>query len=294
MLALAAPVSEATAAENAAVPPVPAASKAGKLAADEQSEMVSLSSLKVKSTRTNAWNTRSFNEVVRDMKFNLSQVRFYPGVSAGGNSYMFGPNNLTGIQLGLFGMFTFGEHLNAMAELKYVHRFNGGATLRDDYTDIKTNPMAGKSHLQAQVSHFFKFSALQSIEMPLALRYAAGRLNFFGGANLAYNFAVNTEEVTVPVAEADYIGTNEPNWANSKPRISYNDFGARFAVGGLAGISYELSPSVQLDMRVTKNFWDNSFGIGASKVSEELFRAPSGQFSLYYRFSQKNRIPKAK
>ncbi len=261
-------------------------------AADESHTMMPLSSLKVKSTRTNKWNTRSFDEVMRDMKFNLSQTRFYTGVSAGGNSYMFGANSFSGFQIGLFGLFTFGENLSAMAELKYMHRFNGGATLKDNYFDIRE--ISGQGFVQGEVEHFFKFSALQSIEMPLAIRYALGRLNVFAGMNIAYNFGINPEEVMNKPGQEEYFEVTTPNWTDTKPRISYRDFGSRVSLGGLAGISYELTPSVQLDLRATRNVWDNSFGIGAAQVSRELYRSPSFQFSLFYRFSQRNKIPKAR
>jgi len=276
----------------------PIAAKAPSLAANMNAElsgnavMVPLSNLKVKSKKTNRWNTRTFDEVVRDVKFNMSQTKFYPGVSGGINSYLFGPSNLGGIQLGLFGLFTFGETWSAMAELKYVHRFNNGTDFDDNYMNVKRN--GGNSYLQSEVRHFFKFSSLQSIEMPLALRYAAGRLNLFGGLNMAYNLPVNVEETSVFAPASSYVATTDPAWAYSKPGITYNDFRARFSIGGLAGVSWELSPSFQVDFRATKNFWDNATGGGATKVSQELYSAPSFQMSLFYRLNQKNQIPKAK
>jgi hypothetical protein len=275
----------------------PASSATPSLVANMNAElggnavMVPLSNLKVQSKKTNRWNTRTFDEVVRDVKFNLSQTRFYPGVSGGINSYLFGPSNLGGIQLGLFGLFTFGETWGAMAELKYVHRFNNGYVLSDNYMNVKRN--GGNSYLQNEVRHFFKFSSLQSIEMPLALRYAAGRLNLFGGFNFGYNFAVNAEESSL-MADSVYTPTSNPQWTNSKPTLTYNDFASRFSVGGLAGLSWEVSPSVQIDFRATKNFWDNATGGGATKVSQKLYSAPSFQMSLFYRLNQKNQIPKAK
>lgn len=275
----------------------PMSATAPSLAANMNAElsgsavMVPLSNLKVKSKKTNRWNTRTFDEVVRDVKFNMSQTRFYPGVSGGINSYLFGPSNLGGIQLGLFGLFTFGETWSAMAELKYVHRFNNGSTFEDNYMNIKRN--GGNSYLQNEVKHFFKFSSLQSIEMPLALRYAAGRLNLFGGVNLAYNLAINAEE-SWSTADSTYTPTSNPQWTNSKPTLTYSDFAARFSIGGLAGVSWELSPSFQVDFRATKNFWDNATGGGATKVSQELYSPPSFQMSLFYRLNQKNQIPRAK
>lgn len=249
--------------------------------------LVPLSNYKVHSRRTTQWNARSFQDVVRDVKFNLSQIRFYPGITFGGNSN-FGANNLSGVQLGLFGMFTFGESWNAMAELKYLYHFNNGSVLEDDYMDIKKN--GSGQPIQSKVEHFFKFSSLQSIEMPIAIRYAAGRINLFGGVNMAYNFRVNAEEVTLTPNDSSYKAVANPNWDNTKPTVSYNDFKSRFSLGYLLGVGYQISPSLQIDMRMTKNVWDNASGVGAEKVSHQYFKAPSLQFSLFYRFSQKNKI----
>ncbi|HRO42841.1 MAG TPA: porin family protein [Flavipsychrobacter sp.] len=269
----------------------PAASNASAAEAAASSGLVPLSNMKVQSRKTSRWNSRSFDEVVRDVTFNLAQTKFYPGISAGGNSYMFGPNNIGGFQLGVFGLFTFGEAWSVMGELKYLHRFNNGTTFKDNYVDLKPAPQGG--YLQANVEHFFKFTALQSIEMPLALRYAAGRVNVFGGINLAYHFAVNAEEITLNAPDTSYKAAASGQ-IKGGPGVVYHDFRARFALGGLAGISYEVSPSLQLDFRATKNVWDNGYGLGAEQVSRQLYNAPSMQFSIFYRFSQKNQIPKAR
>lgn len=256
------------------------------------SALVPLSQYKVQSRRTSKWDARTFDEMVRDVKFSLAQVQFYTGMSAGVNSYVFSPNNMGGIQLGLFGLFTFGDTWSAMAELKYLHRFNGGSVLQDNYTDLRAT---SNGFLQANVQHFFKFTTMQSIEMPLALRYAAGRLNIFGGVNLAYHFRVNAEEVTLRAPDTAYVPVVSPNGRlKASPTVSYNDFRSRFALGGLAGISYQITPSIQLDMRATKNFWDNAYGLGAEQVSNRYYNNTSMQFSIFYRFSQKNQIPRAR
>jgi len=284
---------DAIAAANSNVSAInPAASPAAVADMAASESLVPLSNFKIQSRKTSRWNARSFDEVVRDVKFNLSQTKFFPGISAGGNTYMFGQNNFSGFQLGLFGLFTFGETWSAMGELKYIHRFNSGATLSDNYIDVVQKQ---GSYLQGNVEHFFKFTSLQSIEMPLALRFAAGRLNLFGGLNLAYHFAVNADEQTLRPADTAYSSFNNPGGKlKVRPGVTYEDFRARFAVGGLLGISYELLPSLQLDFRATKNLWDNAYGLGAEQVSSQLYNAPSVQFSIFYRFSQKNQIPKAK
>lgn len=269
----------------------PAASLASKADAALNENLVPLANFKVHSQKTSKWNARSFDDVMRDVKFNLSQVRFYPGVSIGGNSN-FGANNLSGVQFGLFGLVTFGENWNAMGELKYIHRFNNGSVLEDDYTAFKTN--GSGVPLQSKVEHFFKFSTLQSIEMPIAIRYAAGRVNLFGGLNMAYNFRVDAEEITLQPNDSTYQPSLNPNWNDSKPTVEYDDFKARFSLGYLLGVGWEFSPSLQFDMRMTQHVWDNASGLGGQKVSQQYFKAPSMQLSIYYRFSQRNQIPKAK
>ncbi len=266
--------------------------EAARVDASAGQQLVPLSDYKVQSRKTTKWNARSFDEVMRDVKFNLAQTRFYYGISVGANSYQFGTNNIGGIQLGMFGLFTFGERWGVMAEMKYLHRFNSGKPVRDDFMDIKPSSTGG--YMQAKVEHFFNYTALQSIEMPLALRYAAGRLNVFGGINMAYHFAVNAEEITLMPDYSSYTMVNNPGVQKTRADVSYNDFRSRFALGGLIGMSYEVSPSFQVDFRATKNVWDNAYGLGSESVSRQLYNAPSIQFSLFYRFSQRNQLPKAR
>jgi hypothetical protein len=253
--------------------------------------LVPLSSMKVASKRTNAWweRRRGLEDLIRDTKFNLAHVRFYPGVSIGGNSYIGGSNTISGVQFGLFALLTFGENISLMGELKYIHKFNNGSQISDDYFDVK---QVSGSDYQAKVEHFFKFSTLQSLEMPIALRYALNRAHIMAGLNTSYNFEVNAEGITRMPNENDYEKTSSPSMDN-KPTITYDDLKARFSLGYLLGVGYELTPALQLDLRMTKNFWDYGNGLGQLKVAQQLYRAPSIQFSLFYRFSQKNQIPAA-
>ncbi|MBS1589214.1 MAG: hypothetical protein JST52_06330 [Bacteroidetes bacterium] len=257
---------------------------------DQSEQFISLAHLKVKSRKTSRWNAQSFNEAVQNVKFNLAQTRFYPGISAGGNSYISSGSNFGGFQLGIFGLFTFGETWSMMGELKYIQRFNGGKTVEDDYVNVIQK---NGNNFQANVRHFFQFTSLQSIEMPIALRYAAGRLNLFCGANLAFHFKVNADERKFEPNDADYTPLTTSGKIKDRPGISLYDFRERFAVGGLAGISWEVTPAIQLDFRVTKKFWDNGFGLSTEEVSAQLYNSPSSQLSIFYRFNQRNQIPKA-
>lgn len=276
---------------SAAVVPAAANASASMDAASTGEVLVPLSNFKVHSRRTNNWDAQRFNDVVRDVKFNLAQVKFYPGIIGGYNKSMFGTNDLSGFHLGLFGLFTFGEHINLMTELKYMYRINNGNTLQDNYYRVDSTTLKGQ-YLHSKVEHFFKFSAMQSIEMPIAIRYAMGRLNLMGGLNMAYNFRINAEEIEHQFETPDTSGTKIT--LMTAPSVNLSDFNSRFSMGALLGVAYEFSPSLQLDLRMTKNIWDNAGGNGAQRVSREYFRAPSFQVSLGYRFSQRNQIPKAR
>lgn len=270
------------------------------IATADNKALVPLSSFKVRGQKTKAWSgtrsSRSFNDVMRDIRFNMAKIRFYPGVIFGVNSHMFAASNLMGVHIGPTGTLTFGDNWSMAAELKYMQRINNGGFLYDNYTAITgetPDPTSGTTNYQIKsVEHFFKFSTLQSIEIPLAIRYSTGRFNFFGGVNLGYHFQINTEEVTRP-AEQTSIVTGLHN-TGSRQSVTLDDFNARFSLGYVAGIGYQLSPSVQFDFRATQQTWDNATGNGAYKVSRHLYRAPSFQLSIGYRFSQKSRMPRAR
>lgn len=246
-------------------------------------QIVPLANLKIRSHKTTYWNARSFNEVVNDVKFNISQIKFYPGISVGFNNYILKTTAFNGFHFGFAGLFTL-DNWALMTELKYFNRINSDYTINDSYVE------SAGAGLQQKVDHFFKLSSIQSIEMPLAMRYTVNRLNIFAGFNTTYVFGVNPEEVT---------HTNQPEPIqqgpfNAAPSIEIDDFNNRFGIGGLMGVSYDLLPSMQLDLRATRNVWDNKNSRGGLIVARELFRVPSFQVSFTYRFSQKTKFPKAK
>jgi hypothetical protein len=242
-----------------------------------------LSTFKIRSHHTSYWNTRSFYEVVNDFKFNVKQIKFYPGLSLGYNNYLVNTGSLNGFQVGFAGLFTL-DSWALMTELKYFNRINSGFTLNDDYVES-----AGPG-MQRKVDHFFKFSSLQSVEMPIAMRYTLNRLNIFAGINTAYFFGIMPEEVeNIHVAEPITQGS-----FNAAPSVYPTDFDSRLAVGGLLGVSYDLLPALQLDLRTTRNIWDNNGSRGALIVAHQLFRVPSFQVSMVYHFSSKPRFPKAR
>ncbi len=218
-----------------------------------------------------------------DIKYKINGTQFAMGLTGGINGTFFGPSSFNGFQFGATANFVFSESLNAMAELKYFHRANNDYTLNDNYS---TYTYSGNGYTQQQMSLPYTFSTLHSFEMPVSIRYTKGKFNFFAGANLVYSFAIN-ESQGLPVAGATKSFTGLVPGNDTTAKIKTGDFDARFGLGYLFGVSVQLSPSMSLDFRDVQTFWDNAHSAGAKEISSQLYRAPSFQISLGYRFAGK-------
>lgn len=258
--------------------------------ADNQALTV-LSASKVKKSKKGMYSNDAFQQRLENTKFRLSQIKFYPGASFGLNSYLFGPSSMMGgYQVGLRGQVVFDDKWSMMAELKYIQRFNQNMKVSDNYWRLGT--VSGNQYEASFIEHYFKFSTVNSIELPIALVYHWKRLQFFAGGNIAYNFNLNPEEVTREYESKTYQGNMLEK--NTHPTIFMKDFVARYSIGYLLGVGYDISPAFNVDLRVTQNFWDDAAGSGPRKISTQLYYRPSFQFSINYRFPQKNIIPKAR
>jgi hypothetical protein len=118
--------------------------------------------------------------------------------------------------------------------------------------------------------------------MPVAIRYAKGKFNFYSGGNFLYSFSINTGAETLPTYNVAPVLVNEVGPDNT-PKLKEEDFRSRFGIGYLFGFSYKLAPNASLDFRTVQTVWDNSNGTGAKSVSGQLYRAPSLQLSIMYR-----------
>lgn len=277
----------------------PAAANSAAGTADAASNLVPLSNYRVASKK-GGWDPQRFEDMVTMFKFKMSQIKLYPGIVAGINATMFGPNSFGGFQLGMASTIAISDRLSLAAELKYISRFNSGVTVVDNYAGGPKDSVAiynpqgtaleFMNYTRDSTHHYFNFSMLNSIEMPVSVKYSIGRFFMMGGLNFAYHIRVNAEEVKRELVAQTIVPYNHPpiTWPENKPAISTKDFNSRFEVGGLLGFGYEMTPSVQLDLRVTKSFWDNARSNGAKTVSDQLYRAPSVQLSIGYRFSQQS------
>lgn len=255
---------------------------------------VPLSGQRVKSKKVSSWDPRTFNDIVRDAKFNLSQVRFYPGITGGINSSLFSPGGLTGFQLGMTSLFTFGEHWGASADLRFLYRINS-QLLEDDYFRFDSSTVGGSvNYSRATVEHNFRFSSVQSLELPIALRYSWGRISALAGVNLVYNFRINAEQFD-RLYDSTSIGiTPYYNRVNDRPTIGIMDFNSRWTAGYVIGMNYQVTPAFSLDLRATQNVWNSMNTDGGQRLFNRLYNKPVFQFSVGYRFSRTPRFPVAR
>ncbi|MCD6012034.1 MAG: hypothetical protein K0Q79_1896 [Flavipsychrobacter sp.] len=228
----------------------------------------------------------NLNAAFNDIKYNAGHATFAMGISGGINRTFFGPNNFMGFQFGMSSMLSFGQSLSLMAELKYFNRINNNYNLNDDFYQYTAQPNG--TFKREQVSNPYRIATLQSIELPIAVRYTTGRFNFAVGPNVVYTFNVNAGNYRTvdPNNTATYVSAiGNDNTAQLKA----DDFNSRFGLGYLFGVSYQISPKVTIDLRDVQTIWDNAKTDGAKAVSTQLFRSPSFQLSLGYRFGGGNK-----
>jgi hypothetical protein len=217
----------------------------------------------------------AFNEV----KQNASATRFVAGLTAGINSNFFGPSTFKGFQFGLTGDIIFNSNWNIMTEMKYFHRLNNNTSIDDNFYSY--TPVGGQYRKQLQLNSY-SFSALHSLEMPVAVRYSKGSFNFYAGANFLYSFSINTGATTLPASTVAPEYVAEPG-NDDKGVLSETDFKSRFGLGYLFGFSYKVAPNVDIDLRNVQTVWDNAATTGAKSISGQLYKTPSLQLSIMYR-----------
>jgi hypothetical protein len=293
-----------TFAQAASSDPVPqAAMPLAEVAASENIKLVSLSQFRVASRFSNFWNSEHFNRMVQQVKMNLSRAQFYAGITGGLNASLFSGTSLIGLQAGLTGLLAFNDQWSVAGELKFYQRFNTGNSIKDNYIK-KTEWMPGSystingvsyrewSWKEDSVAHSYNLTTVQTLELPLLLRYNFGRFFTEAGINMMYAFAVNVEELDKPNGNVANVSRTMPasftpeSISGAKPTISVGDFSSRFGLGYALGMGYQLTPALQANCRLVHSVWDNAGSVGGQKVSRSLYQTPSIQVSIGYRFKQ--------
>ncbi|HXS37653.1 MAG TPA: hypothetical protein VN721_13195 [Flavipsychrobacter sp.] len=246
--------------------------------------------------RDSRWTLANFNESLQNLKYNLGHVQFASGMLGGINATFFGSSTTAGFQLGMMGNFVFNEHWSVLTELKYFQRFNNGV-LNDNYSkydvidSAKSNGAVTSYVLQKDsVQHYYNYSTLHSLELPISVTYTKDKFNIFFGGSLIYNFTINA--VTYDQSNVQSRETYSNNSytqsliASKGPQVSLSDFNSRFGLGYLFGVSYNFTPAVRLDLRLTQEVWNNAKTDGAKQISNDLYKNPSAQISIGYFFNQ--------
>lgn len=214
-----------------------------------------------------------------DVKQNAAGAKFTAGLTAGINSNYFGTASFKGFQFGVTGNLIFNDTWNLMTEIKYFHRLNNNTSVEDNFY---TYTQVGTQYRRDLQLNSFSFSALHSLEMPVAIRYSKGNFNFYTGGNFLYTFSINTGAETMPAVNSTATFVNQPGTDNA-PTLSEQDFRSRFGLGYLLGFAYQVAPSVSLDLRSVQTVWDNAATTGAKSISGQLYKTPSIQLSVMYR-----------
>jgi len=253
-----------------------------------------------KKSSKNNYNPRRFEEMVKNMKVDFGKVSIHPGLVAGISSSV-GSYNMMGIQLGIAGVMEISDHWGMFAELKGVYRFGNGKSFVNNYNTVDVNNVQYQNNTYTyswdSVAHSFNISSSTSVELPVAVRYAANRLNAFAGINGVYNFAVKVDEYSQSYSRP-YV-TSKPgvqelvkSWGDNTV-IGYDAFKARFMLGYVVGAGYQVTPNIGVDFRATQPLMESNAGKKSSAViSKQLYRAPSFQLNFTYKFSNNKYKPR--
>lgn len=265
--------------------PSSAAPSVKKEAAEESAGMQKLGDHKVASKKMKNYNPHRFEEVVRNAKFRMGAMKFYPGILGGINGTT---NGNLGVHAGLAGNLSVSDRWSILAEVKYAHRLNfANKKMQDDYIDnVRFANINGQGlYTYDSIEHYYNFGSYASIEVPLMVTYSKDRWIYMLGANFSYNFKINNlQEVEQRyLLEQSLTSTTEPKFATEK-QILLSDFGSTMNIGPMAGLGYQFTPGLRLDLRVNASLWNNASTYGQKEISKSLHNIPQMQLNITHRF----------
>lgn len=265
--------------------PAAAAPTAKNETTEENAAMQKLGDHKVASKKMKNYNPHRFEEMVRNAKFRMGAVKFYPGVVGGINASL---NGNFGAHLGAAGNLSLSERWSILAEAKFAFTFNNSKErMQDDYIkDVRFNNINGQAvYTYDSIEHYYNFTDYKSIEMPLLLTYSKDRYIFMLGGSFRYNFKIsNLQEVEQRyLLETSPTSTSEPTFSTQK-QILLTDFSSSLNISPVLGFGYQASPGWRLDLRVSKSVWNNTSTYGQKEISKRLYDMPQVQFNLTHRF----------
>lgn len=276
--------------------PAAAAPSAKKDAGEEDVPMQKLGDHRTSTKKMKNFNPQRFEEVVRNAKFRMGSVKFYPGIVGGINATT---NGNFGIHGGLAANLTVGDRWSILTEVKYAHRFNSAnINMQDDYIkDVKPATLNGQYvYTYDSMEHYYNFTSFGSLEVPLMLTYTPydNRFVFMAGGNFRYNLKIDPAEYEQRyLLERPTYSTSEPQFETEK-QILLSDFAPTMSISPMIGVGYNVRPALRLDLRLSQSIWNNASTKGQKEIYKSLYNMPQVQFNMTYRMSSNKPYKRAR
>ncbi len=260
------------------------------------------------STTTQSWINKSVANLITKTH-NLGYLAIFnqkfevnPGVFAGINySMLQTEHNFGGFQAGANALIQIAKNLNLIPHLGFYYKNNGGYSVKDNAINI-TNTTSNKgfdslrsaySYSRDSIYTNHNFKHIYSLEAPILLQYSKKDFGFYGGINVVYAFKMKTNDLSKSYKSNvfDTLTVNAPYSfpGNKSSYYKSTDFQSRFGLGYVVGMNYDFHPNLYVDIRMVKNFYDNSTTVSAVEMSNKIFKVPSFQLGIGYRFKEKER-----
>jgi hypothetical protein len=229
------------------------------------------------------------------LKLGVREIKVDPAVFAGINGTFFDTkNDFGGFQMGINFMMKIRKNISINPGLSLFYRNNGGYSIRDTTVDIanRVGPIAlgifqQISYQNTTTTLTRNFKNMYSIELPLQIHYHMRSINMYAGANFAYWFKFNTQNIYRTYTTNDTFTAPISNTLSFPNNTLYTykepDFKARFGIGYIAGITYQMTNRIFVDLKYVKNFIDNSTTPSSKVISTNTFKGGSLQATIGYR-----------
>lgn len=225
------------------------------------------------------------------------------GISLGLSVALFGTqNNYGGFQGGITNATRISDNLTLLSELKFFLHNNAGFTINQIQTNVfnqsidtvmyaATNQTLYSYQIDSIVKKY-NFKNFMSLQLPVMLQYTFNRFGIYAGANFAYNFKIQTTEADNKYVKSYYAKVNNSNPyefpTGTATDYARTDFRARFGIGYAVGLNCYINSKVYVDLRLAKQFWDNSNNNAMREISTGVTKVPFTQLSLGYKFGKKD------
>lgn len=272
--------------------PASAAPSAKKELSADDAPMQKLGDHKVASKKMKNYNSNRFEEMVKNAKFRMGSVKFYPGIVGGANVSF---NGNMGVQAGLAGNLSVSDRWSILTEVKYTFRYNNTKqNMQDDFIDnVQPANINGQYvYTYDSMEHYYNFSNYTSLDIPVLATYTNNRYVFMLGGNFSYNFKINNlQEVEQRyLLEQSSTTTTQVKFETDK-KILLSDFAPTMNIAPMIGFGYQIRPAFRLDCRLSKSVWNNANTFGQKEISKSLYNKPQMQLNLTYRFSSNKHKP---